>query len=603
MNAPVSAGRRPLWRWLGWFTAANGVLYLLVSLRYLQGYHWPDSLPGAIYVPLAMIGQSTVLAVLPAVLLIGWLIAIRPMRRAVMTGAVLIAALGLTLLVLDTNVFVERRLHLSLFIAQLFEPVTWIASAAVLGIALAFESLLAGMLWRWLAARPQPAGGRWIGTALALAWFASQGLHVWADAVAHGPVTRLTSYLPLYYPLEAKRTLARLGLIDPERVQQAVLERRSADAAEEGDLRYPLAPLQCVAAAGAPLNVLWIVIDALRPDAVDATLMPALMTLRAASQAFDNHWSGGNSSRMGAFSMFYGLPSTYFRSFYSAQRPPVLLDQFRARDYEPVAVSAVGFGSPTLIDRTVVAGVPTLISTLDEPAAGRNEALTRKFEDWFAARAADRPFFALLWYSPTDRNAAPLVGLARDDRYALNPRADELWNGYRQGMHQIDGEIAQVLASLDQAGRASDTLVIVTSDHGYEFDDLGLGHYGHASNYGAPQLRSLLQMRWPGREPRAFVHRSSHLDLPATLLQELFGCRNPPSDYSMGRNLFDGVSWDWIIAGSYHSYAIVQPDRILVSYPGGFTEVLGPDMQPPLDSALDAALIERALAEMRRFYR
>ncbi|MSQ91894.1 MAG: DUF3413 domain-containing protein, partial [Gammaproteobacteria bacterium] len=172
MNAPVSAGRRPLWRWLGWFTAANGGLYLLVSLRYLQGYHWPDSLPGAIYIPLAMIGQSTVLAVLPAVLLIGWLIAIRPMRRAVMTGAVLIAALGLTLFVLDTNVFVERRLHLSLFIAQLFEPVTWIASAAMLGIALAFESLLAGMLWRWLAARPQPAGGRWIGTALALAWFA-----------------------------------------------------------------------------------------------------------------------------------------------------------------------------------------------------------------------------------------------------------------------------------------------------------------------------------------------------------------------------------------------------------------------------------------------
>jgi membrane-anchored protein YejM (alkaline phosphatase superfamily) len=247
--------------------------------------------------------------------------------------------------------------------------------------------------------------------------------------------------------------------------------------------------------------------------------------------------------------------------------------------------------------------VPTLISTLELGDIGRNEALTRKFEGWLAARTPDRPFFALLWYGPTVADAAPHVGLARDGRYASNPRADELWNGYRQGMHRIDGEVTRVLAALDQAGRASDTLVIVASDHGYEFDDLGLGHYGHASNYGAPQLRSLLLMRWPGREPRAFGHRSSHPDLPPTLLQELFGCRNPPSDYGMGRNLFDGVSWDWIIAGSYHSFAIVQPDRILVSYPGGLTEVLGPDLQPPAGATLDAELIERALAEMRRFYR
>jgi hypothetical protein len=41
----------------------------------------------------------------------------------------------------------------------------------------------------------------------------------------------------------------------------------------------------------------------------------------------------------------------------------------------------------------------------------------------------------------------------------------------------------------------------------------------------------------------------------------------------------------------------------MVTQPGGFAEVLGPDYRPPADTSLDAALIEKSMAEMRRFYR
>jgi membrane-anchored protein YejM (alkaline phosphatase superfamily) len=110
-------------------------------------------------------------------------------------------------------------------------------------------------------------------------------------------------------------------------------------------------------------------------------------------------------------------------------------------------------------------------------------------------------------------------------------------------------------------------------------------------------------IRWPGREPRAYTHRSSHLDLPATLLEEILGCRNDPADYGVGRNLFDGKSWEWMIAGSYHSFAIVEPERIVVSTPGGLAQVLGPDYREAEGVRLDPARIEQAIAEMRRFYR
>ena len=596
------ATRRQLWRWLGWFIAANTVLCCLIGLRYLLGYEWPDSWIGIFYAPVAMTGNFALLLAIGMTLSAGLAIAIWPARRVAMAIAVLLAALVLALLVLDTLVFAERRMHLTFLVAVLFEPVTWFAAALVFAVALLFESMLAGMIWRSLAARPR-AGGRFLAALLAGCWLASQVAHIWADAVGFSPVTRFTQTIPLYYPQTAKRLLARAGLVDPERVRQASLMRRGTHL-EEGELRYPLAPLQCGGPASRPQNVLWIVIDGLRPDAVDSVTTPALAAFRAESLAFDDHWSAGNSSRMAAFGMFYGLPSTYFQTFYVAERPPLLLDQFRAHGYELMAASAAGFGSPTQMDRTVFAGVRALYSA---PGPGRvesNRQIAAEFVKWLGARKPEQPFFSTLWFNHSDVDVGA-VGPEppADGRYAGNPEARTRWNHYRRGLRVIDDEIARVLAALGKDGEDGRTLVLVMGDHGFEFDDLGLGYYGHASNFGQYQMRTPLLMRWPRIAPRVFTHRTSHFDLPTTLLQDLFSCTNPPTDYGMGRNLFAGRSWDWIIAGSYHSWAIVEPGRVTVTTPGGLAEVLGPDYGDLADAPLDPALIESTLAEMRRFYR
>lgn len=594
--------RRRLCRWAGWFAAANVGLCFLVGLRYLLIYPWPDSTVGIVYAPLAMLGNFTLLITLLLVVVLGPVIAIGPLRRTVLTLAVLVAAVALTLLVLDANVYVERRVHLSVLVAVLFEPVTWAAAGLVLAVAVGFEALLAGILWRWLDGRPA-AGGRPLGAALAAAWIASQALHIWADAVAYGPVTGFTQAIPLYYPQTAKRLLARFGLVDPERVRHASLLHRTADT-DEGELRYPLAPLQCAPPAADALNLLWIVIDALRPDAVDTALTPALETFRNQSLSFTNHWSTGNSSRMSAFGMFYGLPSTYFQSFYVAERAPLLLDQFRSHGYEIWAGSAAGFGSPTQMDRTTFAGVADLKSAAGLGRVEANRQVTNELVDWLRRRDGVRPFFALLWLNHSDFDIGP-VGpeLPPDGRYAANPEAQQRWDQYRRGLRVVDREVGRSLDALGRSGHAGNTIVLLISDHGFEFDDLGLGYYGHASNYSEFQLRTPFMIRWPGRAPRAYAHRTSNFDIPTTLLQELFGCRNAPEDYGMGRNLFAGESWDWIIAGSYHSWALVEPDRVTVSMPGGLAQVVGPDYRSAGRTGFDAGRIEQAIAAMRRFYR
>jgi len=593
-------GRRQLWRWLGWFALANAGLYTLAALRYLPAYPGPLSPAALAYVVTTLVSHLALLAVVPAFLVAGSVILLRPRRSLVMGVAVVLAASTLALLVLDANVYVERRFHLSALTAALFEPATWIASAFILLIALAFEALLAGSVFRWLAARPRPAGGARFAALILLCWFASQGLHIWADAVGYSPVLRFAAVLPVHYPIRAKRTLARLGLIDPARVEEARLARQGG-AARDGDLAYPRKPLDCPATRQASPNVLWILIDALRPDAITPALTPRLAAFREGGQYFANHWSGGNSSRMGVFSMFYGLPATYWQSFYAAAQPPVLMEEFRRRGYAFMTASAVGYAAPALIDRTVFAGVPGLKPEPALPGLVKNRGVTRDWLNWLGSDSSREPFFAFLYYDPPFTGEAG-PALPADGRYPDNPRARERWDQYRAGVRMVDGEVDRVLAALEAAGLATPTVVIISSDHGYEFDDLGLGYYGHAGNFGPWQLRSVLMLDWPGRPPQRFEHRSSHLDLPATLLTGLFGCRNPPADYSVGRNLFDGVSWDWIIAGSYHAHAIVQPDRLLVSEPGGFVASLHPDYSPD-NRPLDRQVIGEALAAMQRFYR
>lgn len=595
------AGRRALLRWLGWFTAANAGLAALVGLRYLWIYPFPAEPPGIAYTLLTWAGHFSLLATVAVLLPTALLVVLWPRWGLVRPLAALLAALLLALLVLDSSVFVQYRFHLGLLTAALFERSTWIGFALQVLIFTGFQLLLGGVIHGWLAPRPRPVGGRPLFALLAACWLGSQGLHIWGDAIGYTPITQFSRYLPAYYPIHAKRRLARMGLVDPALAQERRMLRGSSG---DGQLNYPLVPLAC-SDEPAP-NLLFVLVDALRPDAVDPRLTPNLAATARESQVFNDHWSGGNSSRMGLFSIFYGLPAPYWQAFNTVQRPPLLMDELTRRGYRAGLFSAVGFGSPTLLDRTVFAGVGQLAPESQSPAVEKNREVTRGWLEWLAAQPAGEPFFGLLYYDPPVGSAPDLAGggLPLAGRYPEGGRAADLWNDYQRAVAMVDGEIGLVLDDLAARDLLGRTVVVFLSDHGYEFDENGLGHFGHASAFTAEQLRSVLMLRWPGREPAAHQHRTAHQDLAPTLLTELLGCRNDPADYSLGRNLFgtDG-DWDWIIAGSYSSWAIVEAGRTTVSYPGGLVEVLGPDYRPAPGLRMDPALVAEAMAALRRYYR
>ncbi len=596
-GGPLLADRRSLLRWLGWFTAANTGCAALVGVRYLWAYAWPSDAIGIGYAFCAFVGHSAFLAFL-FVFLPASLPAIVPARRATVVLAVVAAATMLTLLFLDANVFAQFRYHLDPLTAALFEPVTWLAVGSQFVILLVFESLLARLVSRGLGRRPGSAAGKWLAAGLVACWVAAHGIHIWADAAAYVPVTQFTPYLPLYYPLHGKRRLAKLGVIEEGTLrEQRQLQRLTAAG---GQLRYPLSPLSCRAAS--PMNLMVILIDALRPDVVHPALTPGLVGLARESLVFRDHWSGGNASRTGIFSITYGLPSTYWQAFDGLQRSPVLLDELRGHGYAFVLSSAAGFGSPAQLDRTVFAGVPGLPAPREGGGIRKNHAVTQDWLRWVGGPEAREPFFAFLYYDPPLQNMAANGSepLPLDDRYGAASAVAGRWRQYRLAARFVDAEVTNVLDALRARGLWDRTVVIVTSDHGYEFDDSHLGYVGHATAFTPHQLRVPLIVHWPGNSPRDFTHRTSHYDLAPTLLGGVLGCTTDPADYSVGRSLFAGENWPWLIAGSYNSYAIVEPDTIIVSQ-NGLIEILGHDYRP--GGRLHASVVSDALGVMRRFYR
>ena len=257
-----------------WFGLLVTAAMCVVALRYLVAFGVPETAGSWAYALSATIGHMGLLAfgsILVVYLPCRWL---PPLRRLARPLAILTAAIALTLLVTDTNLFARHGFHLGVLTAALFEWHTWVLAAVML---LVFTALTANLASRAEAIARRP-GARWPGriavATIVVSVIASHIGYAWADARYDGRVTAYGRYLPAYYPLTAKRFFARHGLVDPEAARDASILRQAGSTARDA-LRYPLMPLSCVPPASLP-NVLMIVIDGLRFDAIDPVGTPFL---------------------------------------------------------------------------------------------------------------------------------------------------------------------------------------------------------------------------------------------------------------------------------------------------------------------------------------
>ncbi len=103
------------------------------------------------------------------------------------------------------------------------------------------------------------------------------------------------------------------------------------------------------------------------------------------------HVSGGNATRYGIFSLFYGLHGSYWMPVLDENAPPVLLTTLAAQGYDLHAFSGPSLSSPEFRSTVFVAMEPQVDDSYPQKAKWeRDEYLVQRFQAWNGARRASR---------------------------------------------------------------------------------------------------------------------------------------------------------------------------------------------------------------------
>jgi arylsulfatase A-like enzyme len=156
----------------------------------------------------------------------------------------------------------------------------------------------------------------------------------------------------------------------------------------------------------------------------------------------------------------------------------------------------------------------------------------------FVDEDKEAPFFVLAWSSQSHHPYEPSPDRPVIDFFKGERPADDYDLGrYLQTVREADLQIGRILDGLRERGRAEDTLVVITGDHGEGF---GEPHptWGHGARLYQENVAVPL-MLWNPRlypSPQRSKTIGGHVDLNATVA-DLLGVS--PADSWEGRSLFD----------------------------------------------------------------
>lgn len=451
-------------------------------------------------------------------------------------------------LAIDVAVFNLYRFHLDWLMVDMFIddfhgmgiPVF------VLAVAGGFALLSLGLIG-WLYASRRSGGRRhwrWFAAGLLLmpvALVINSVIHIWAAHYSREEITRYRPFLPIYYPAEYTKKAPVISQWLPQIFPAAHGKPDPEASAASGVLNYPLATPQC-APSQEPPSILMIVLESWQAEAMNPQVTPNIARFAKRNLRFDNHVSSGAATVPGLFGLMYGLHPNYFPLLRSAagNQPSVLTQTLDAQGYRTRVFTSSnldGFSLRRLFFGSVADG--DYVDRLSD------EELVERYIKSLAAPAELRFDFLFLTsshspytYPPAYARFKPLPVV--EGGYALDRHADNVpyKNDYFNSLHYLDALVGKALAEAERRGKLKNTWVMITGDHAEEFNENGLGYWGHGSNFSRWQTQTPLVIRAPGRGPAVEQRMSLHQDLVPTLMAHALGCVSPATDYSHGADLF-----------------------------------------------------------------
>ena len=274
------------------------------------------------------------------------------------------------------------------------------------------------------------------------------------------------------------------------------------------------------------VDIVWIVIEAFRADAISEKATPYLWSHADEFQLkLDrNHWSGGNASQFGLFSMFTGLSGYHLQTFIRERvRMPFFSflekNGYRTRIAQRSYFKFANFS--LLLPASIASGRARAVNA-DDSDARMIDALLEDMNSRPSGFATDIVTFnATHWpflYPAEDNIFQPAGAISRGHFTRTAAEAAEAHNRFRNSCHFVDRQIGRILEFLRERGALDRTLIIITGDHGEEFMERGqVFHTGAMNDY---QGRPVLWMRFPDHAigPVTSEELTSHIDILPTLL-------------------------------------------------------------------------------------
>lgn len=531
--------------WGHWFALFNIFFALILGSRYLLVTDWPASLAGRIYAYVSWIGHFSFLVFATYLLVIFPLTFVVMSQRLLRVISSIIATSGMTLLLIDSEVFNRFHLHLNPVVWDLvINPQQsemsrdWQLMFIAVPVIFLVQMLFATWSWQKLRSLNRRSFGKPLAVLFILSFLSSHMMYIWADANFYRPITMQKSNLPLSYPMTARRFLEKHGLLDPQEYQRRLIQQGDPDAVS---VAYPLSDIESGENTH-PHNLLLITLNMAESDHL-ASDFPALSQFADQNVRFTQHFSAGTQSDSGLFGLFYGISSSYMNGVLATRTPSALLSTLTHQGYQFGLFSSDGFSQPLYRQ--------ALLADYSLPAAKKqSDAQTvSQWQSWLVKQQSS----PTPWFSWVSLNGITDTGNSPATRHA----------SYHNSAQATDQQIARILAQLQQSDVLKNTVVVITAGHGVD------PHSADESDGNRQLLRIPLVLHWPSTPAQTIDHLTDQQDVMTTLMQRLLNVTTPAEDYSQGEDLFSPQrQHQWVTSNN--------DNRLIVTTPQ-FTLVLGND--------------------------
>ena len=556
--------------WGHWFALFNILLSLVIGSRYLFIADWPTTLAGRIYSYVSIIGHFSFLVFATYLLILFPLTFIVGSQRLMRFLSVILATAGMTLLLIDSEVFTRFHLHLNPIVWQLvINPdenemardwqLMFISVPVILLLELVFAT------WSWQKLRSLTRRRRFARPLAAFLFIAFIASHVVY-------ITMQRANLPLSYPMTARRFLEKHGLLDAQEYQRRLIEQGNPDAVS---VQYPLSELR-YRDMGTGQNVLLITVDGLNYSRFEKQ-MPALAGFAEQNISFTRHMSSGNTTDNGIFGLFYGISPSYMDGILSTRTPAALITALNQQGYQLGLFSSDGFTSP-LYRQALLSdfSMPSVRTQSDEQTA-------TQWINWLGRYAQeDNRWFSWVSFNGTNIDDSNQQAFARK---------------YSRAAGNVDDQINRVLNALRDSGKLDNTVVIITAGRG-----IPLSEEEETFDWSHGHLQVPLVIHWPGTPAQRINALTDHTDLMTTLMQRLLHVSTPASEYSQGQDLFNPQRRHyWVTAADNDTLAITTPKKTLVLNNNGKYRTYNLRGERVKDEKPQLSLLLQVLTDEKRF--